>query len=141
MPGLDVHPSGQGRLGSGSGSRGCGAAMSLLQMEPALNMVQFFTTHLPRGLAVDITAQPPARAETHTHTDTHVSNSHTHVCNTHRHTRNSRTPITRFSPFLTTETPTRLNPHPNTEYFSVGTNLVQTRPSWCMQRWFPSHPE
>lgn len=63
---LDSHPLGQVAFKSGSGSGVKAGLRSILQMEPALKMVQFFTSHLPSGFIVEITAQPPSWAETHT---------------------------------------------------------------------------
>lgn len=63
MSGLDIQPSGQVALGFGSGSGGGGGLRSTLQMVPALKEVQFFTSHLPSGFAVEITAQPPFTSE------------------------------------------------------------------------------
>lgn len=65
MFGLDVHPIGQVALGFGSGSGSGGGPRSFLQMVPALKVVQFFTSHLPMGFAVEITAQAPSRSEIH----------------------------------------------------------------------------
>lgn len=65
MSGLDTHPLGQVTLTFGSGSGDGGGLRSFLQMVPAIKMVQFFTSHLPRGFAVEITAQPPARSGIH----------------------------------------------------------------------------
>lgn len=65
MPGLDSHPSGQDTLTLGSGSGGGGGLRSVLQMVPAIKKVQFFTSHLPRGFAVEMTAQPPFFSELH----------------------------------------------------------------------------
>lgn len=59
MPCLDTQPLGQVTLESGSGSGGGGGRRSFLQMVPALKRLQFFTSHLPTGLAVEMTAQPP----------------------------------------------------------------------------------
>lgn len=36
--------------------------MGFLQIFPALNKVQFFTAHCPKGLPEDITTHPPAKA-------------------------------------------------------------------------------
>lgn len=60
--GPDLHPSGQVALGSSSGSgSGSGSGLrSVLQIVPALKRVQFFTSHLPRGISVDVTAHPPS---------------------------------------------------------------------------------
>lgn len=60
MLGLDTHPLGQVALRFGSGSGAGEGLTSILQMVPALNMVQFFTSHFPTGLAVEITTQPPS---------------------------------------------------------------------------------
>lgn len=65
MLGLDTHPLGHEALRLSSGSGSGGGLRSVLQIVPALNRVQFFTSHLPKGFAVDMTTQLPSRAEVH----------------------------------------------------------------------------
>lgn len=60
---LDTHPPGHEAVGSGWGSGGGGGLRSVLQIVPALNTVQFFTSHLPRGRAVEMTTHPPLCSE------------------------------------------------------------------------------
>lgn len=62
MSGLETHPLGHVALRSYSGSGSGGGLRSTLQMVPALKRAQFSTSHLPKGFAVDMTAQPPERA-------------------------------------------------------------------------------
>lgn len=69
MPGLETHPFGHVAFRSGSGSGSGGGPRSILQMVPALNREQFFTSHLPKGFAVDMTAQPSYRAGEHKKTE------------------------------------------------------------------------
>lgn len=65
MLGLDTHPLGQEALTLGSGCGSGGGLRSVLQIVPASKRVQFFTSHLPKGFAVDMTTQPPSRSEVH----------------------------------------------------------------------------
>lgn len=65
MLGLDTHPLGHEALRLGSCSGSGGGLRSILQIVPALNRVQFFTSHLPKGFAVDMATQPPLQTEVH----------------------------------------------------------------------------
>lgn len=62
MFGLDTQPLGHDALRFGSGSGAGGAMRSFLQMVPALKIVQFFTSHLPKGFAVEIATHPPCQS-------------------------------------------------------------------------------